>query len=108
MYTFLTNFYWITIKFLFGLFCVPYWVRTEHYNKTFDKEIDRLIAAGTKFTNIRNYTAKFDYMELWIENHPSGSFTYYGDRKRVVKHHGIVSRYNVYRLNKILKESRKV
>lgn len=84
------------IDFIFFLFRPSYWLMNSEYSKTLDDELIKALKTE-EFTNISYYYADIGGMNLWIANHPYGSFTWYGLRP---------SRRTIYEANKKLGNKR--
>lgn len=88
---------------IWTIFAIHYWIQvySENYNKSFDDWCRKSLDDGHYFTEISNYTAKFNGKTIWIGNHPYGSFELYEkDRPRVQP-----SRYTKHLMMKRLKDS---
>lgn len=85
------------------LFAVNYWsqIYSEKYSKAFDDWCRKSLDEGHYFTEISNYTAKFNGKTIWISNHPHASFRLYeGGKPRAQP-----SRYTKYLMMKRLNDS---
>lgn len=68
------------IKFLKSLqfiFMPNYWSINHRYSKQWDEKLNTLLNKH-EFTDIDRYTAKLGDVEVWISNHPYGSFSVWG------------------------------
>ena len=88
---------------IWTLFAISYWGQTysERYSKAFDVWCRKSLDEGHRFTEISNYTAKFNGKTIWICNHPHTSFSLYETNKP--KAHP--SRYTKYLMMKRLNDS---
>ena len=88
---------------IWTLFAISYWGQTysERYSKAFDVWCRKSLDEGHRFTEISNYTAKFNGKTIWISNHPHASFRLYESDKPQVQ----PSRYTKYLMMKRLNDS---
>ena len=88
---------------IWTLFAIRYWMQTysERYSKAFDVWCRKSLEEGHYFTEIRNYTAKFNGKTIWICNHPYASFCLYETNKPKVH----PSRYTKHLMMKRLNDS---
>lgn len=88
---------------IWTLFAIRYWGQTysEKYSKAFDVWCRKSLDEGHYFTEISNYTAKFNGKTIWLANHPHASFRLYESDKPQVQ----PSRYTRYLMMKRLNDS---
>lgn len=54
-----------------------YWIMTNEYSATWDAHLNALMHTYDFIPVPDGYTAKLGNYEIWIENHPYGSFSNY-------------------------------
>ena len=88
---------------IWALFAVRYWMQiySDNYNKSFDLWCRKSLDDGHYFTEIDNFTAKFNGKTIWIRNHPHASFSL-RERGKPEVH---PSRYTKHLMMKRLNES---
>lgn len=88
---------------IWTLLATRYWVQiySEKYSKAFDDWCRKSLDEGHYFTEISNYTAKFNGKTIWISSHPYASFSLYEKNKPQVH----PSRYTKYLMMKRLNDS---
>lgn len=66
---------WFVIKaWLFAFTHPNYWIMLNTYSKPWDDELNRLLEAGTRFSDFTKYDANFGPYNLWIVNIPYSAF----------------------------------
>lgn len=84
---------WVTIN-------PMYWNMIYAYSNSWDYELNNLMD-NYDFTDIDEYTAKLNGVEIWIANHPYASFRPYPERIRP-------SKYTIYKgMEKLKKDIEK-
>lgn len=68
-YFFNNIYYWLYI-----LFSPSYWIQIHTYSKQYDKKLNELLKKYD-FEDSCNYYSKLGKLEVWIKNHPYGSYS---------------------------------